>query len=105
MRGLVTFTSERLAGLTDIPTAKELGYDIATSSKYALYGPPGLPKEIVKKLEETFKKAMDTDEFRKAADTFNITISFSNSEEIDKYHRDLSVKIRKILVEIGKIKE
>jgi hypothetical protein len=34
-----------------------------------------------------------------------VTLAFKNNEEIDKYHRDLSAKIRKILIEIGRIKE
>jgi tripartite-type tricarboxylate transporter receptor subunit TctC len=68
------------------------------SSRYCFYGPPGLPKDIVKKLEETFKKTMDTEEFKKVAKTFDINISFLNSEEMDKYHRDLSAKIRKTLI-------
>jgi tripartite-type tricarboxylate transporter receptor subunit TctC len=48
---------------------------------------------------------MDSEDFKKVAETFRITISYSSSEETDKYHRDLSARIRKILVEIGKIKE
>jgi tripartite-type tricarboxylate transporter receptor subunit TctC len=105
MRGLVAFTSRKLTGLPEIPTAKELGYDIVVESRYALYGPPGVSKDIVKKLEETFKKAMDDEDFKKIADSFRMTLDFKNSEEIDKYHRDLSSKIRKILIEVGRIKE
>lgn len=105
MRGLVAFTSQRISGLPDVPTAKELGYDIAATSRYAIYGPPGLPKDIVMKLSETFKKAMETEEFKKIAETFKFTISYSNADELDKYHRDLSTKIRAVLVEIGKVKE
>jgi tripartite-type tricarboxylate transporter receptor subunit TctC len=105
MRGLVAFTSQRLTGLPDIPTGKDLGLDIVVESQYALYGPPGVPKEIVKKLEETFKKAMENEDFKKVAESFNVTLAFKDNEQIDKYHRDLSSKIRKILVEIGRIKE
>ncbi len=105
LRGLVAFTSQRISGLPDIPTAKELGYDITTESRYAIYGPPGMQKEIVAKLAETFKKAMESEEFKKVADTFKFTIAYSGPEELDKYHRDLSAKIRNILVEIGKVKD
>jgi tripartite-type tricarboxylate transporter receptor subunit TctC len=105
LRGLVAFTSKRISGLPDIPTAKELGYDITAESRYAIYGPPGVPKDIVTKLSETFKKAMETEEFKKVAETFKFTISFSDANDLDKYHRDLSAKIRAVLVEIGKIKE
>lgn len=105
LRGLVAFTSKRINGLPDIPTAKELGYDITTESRYAIYGPPGMPKDIVVKLSETFKKAMESEEFKKIAETFKFTIYFNDADQLDKYHRDLSAKVRTILVEIGKIKE
>ena len=105
MRGLVAFTSQKLTGLPDIPTARDLGIDIVVESQYALYGPPGMSRDVVKKLEETFKKAMEDEDFKKIADSFNVTLSFKNAEQIDNYHRDLSSKIRKILIEIGRIKE
>lgn len=105
LRGLVSFTSQRLTGLPDIPTGKDLGIDIVVESQYALYGPPGLPREIVKKLEDTFKKAMEDEDFKKIANSFNVTLSFKSAEQIDSYHRDLSSKIKKILIDIGRIKE
>jgi tripartite-type tricarboxylate transporter receptor subunit TctC len=105
LRGLVTFTSQRITSLPDIPTAKELGYDIVVESRYSFYGPPGLPQDIVRKLDATFRKAMETEDFKKVADTFNMTIAYSDAAETDRYHRDLSPKIRKILVEIGRVKE
>jgi tripartite-type tricarboxylate transporter receptor subunit TctC len=105
LRGLVAFTSQRISGLPDIPTAKELGYDIATESRYAIYGPPGMQKDVVLKLADTFKKSMEGEDFKKVAETFKFTIAYSGAEELDKYHRDLSAKIRTILVEIGKVKD
>jgi len=105
MRGLATFLSERMPGLPDIPTLKESGYDAVVESRLSIYGPPGVPKEIVKKLEETFRKAMDSEDFKKVCKTFEVTPSFYDNERIDKYHRDLSAKIRTILIKIGRIKE
>jgi tripartite-type tricarboxylate transporter receptor subunit TctC len=105
MRGLATFLSQRMPGLSDIPTLKESGYNVEVESRIAIYGPPGVTKDIVKKLEETFSKAMDSEDFKKVAKTFECTPSFHDSEKIDRYHRDLSAKIKTILIKIGRIKE
>jgi len=49
LRGLVVSTKARLAEVPDVPTAAEVGMpDLESVSGWgALYGPPGLPKEVV----------------------------------------------------------
>ena len=105
MRCLATMGNQRISMLPDVPTLKECGYDVAVESRICIYGPPGIPKDIVKKLEETFKGAMASDDFKKICQTLDLTPSFLNGDEIDKYHRNLEVKIKNILIKIGMIKE
>lgn len=105
MRGLATFLSERMPGLPEIPTLMESGYNVVVESRLAIYGPLGIPKDVVKKLEEMIKKAMESEDFKKVCKTFEVTPSFYDSEKIDKYHKDLAARIRTILIKIGRIKE
>lgn len=105
MRGLVTFLGQRMAGLPDIPTLKESGYNVVVESRLAFFGPPGLPKEIVTKLQDTFKQAMDDKGFKKVAKSFEVTPSYLSSSELDQFNRSLSGNIRKTLIRIGRIKE
>ena len=51
LRPLVTTTPERLKGLPDVPTAREAGYLQleAIVGWSALYGPPGMSKELVER--------------------------------------------------------
>lgn len=105
MRGLVTFLGQRMAGLPDIPTLKELGYNIVVESRLSVFAPPGLPEEIVTKLQDTFKECMDDKGFKRVAKSFEVTPSFRNSSELDQFDRSLSAKIRETLIRIGRIKE
>jgi tripartite-type tricarboxylate transporter receptor subunit TctC len=105
MRGLVTFLGQRMAGLPDIPTLKESGYNVVVESRLAVFGPPGLPEEIVTKLQDTFKQAMDDKGFKKVAKSFEVTPSYLSSSELDQFNRSLSENIRKTLIRIGRIKE
>lgn len=105
LRGLATMLSVRMPGLRDVPTLKECGYDVVVESRICVYGPPGLPKDIVKKLEQTFKQAMASEELNKIYKLYEFTPSFLGSEDLDKYHRDLSAKLRATLIKIGRIKE
>lgn len=51
LRGLVVSTRERVPEAADVPTARELGMTNleVVSGWSALYGPPGLPKDVVDK--------------------------------------------------------
>jgi tripartite-type tricarboxylate transporter receptor subunit TctC len=105
MRGLATYLGARMPGLPDLPTLKESGYDVVVESRLAVYGPPGVPPEVVKILQEAFRKAMDSPEFKKVCQSFEVTPSFMDSAQIDKYHRDLAAKTKPILIKLGKIRE
>lgn len=57
LRALMSTTTQRLAELPDVPTARELGYPRleAITGWSALYGPPGLPREVVARWTEAMK--------------------------------------------------
>ncbi len=59
LRALLTTTPERLKDLPDVPTAREVGYPQleAIVGWSALYGPPGLPKEVVDRWIEVLNAA------------------------------------------------
>lgn len=59
MRLLVTFGEQRTKRWPQIPTAKELGYNVVGNSPYGLVGPKGMDPAVVKTLHDAFKKAMD----------------------------------------------
>lgn len=105
MRGLVTFLGQRMTGLPDIVTLQEVGYDIVVESRLAVFGPPGLPKEIATKLQDTFKQAMDDKGFKKVAKSFEVTPSYLGSNQLNQFNRSLSGNIRETLIRIGRIKE
>jgi tripartite-type tricarboxylate transporter receptor subunit TctC len=58
MRGLMVSTPDRLKDFPDIPSSRELGlnqFEQATGWS-GLFGPPGLPQDIVDKWSEVLKK-------------------------------------------------
>lgn len=63
-RLLATYGGKRSTRFPQIPTLKELGYDVVENSIYTIIGPKGLPKPIVQKLYNAFKKAQDDPAFQ-----------------------------------------
>lgn len=59
MRLLMTFGEKRTQRWPDVPTAKELGYGVVSTSPYGLAGPKGMDPAVVRKLHDASKKAMD----------------------------------------------
>jgi len=65
IRGLVAMSTKRQRQYPDVPTAKELGYDVVVSRWMGVAAPKGLPAEVKALLVDAFKKATDTEEFKK----------------------------------------
>jgi tripartite-type tricarboxylate transporter receptor subunit TctC len=65
IRVLASFTDERSKTYPDVPTAKELSFDIVVKKVRGIMAPKGTPKEIIEKLQEIFKKGYDTESFQK----------------------------------------
>ena len=67
---LAVMGAERDPSLPDVPTFKELGYDVIWGGMRVLAVPAETPDEVKAKLTEGFKAAFDDPEFqKKAADT------------------------------------
>lgn len=65
LRVLAVLSKERSSFRADVPTAKELGYDVNMSSLRGIVGPAGLPPEVTKKLEDALTAVNKDPEFQK----------------------------------------
>lgn len=105
LRPLVVYGDERINWLPDVPTFKEVGYDIVSGSSFGFFGPPDMPKEIVEKLENVLKNVFDeTDAYQKIiTGSFGLGVSWKGAEDFDKYNKDLRDQFIHILKELGEI--
>jgi tripartite-type tricarboxylate transporter receptor subunit TctC len=63
MRVLVNFRPARLQSFADVPTAKELGLDVANGVWYMLLAPRGTPASVVQHLHDAAKAAIEEPKF------------------------------------------
>jgi len=63
MRVLVNFRPQRLASFADVPTAKELGWDVANGVWYMLLAPKGTPAPVIRYLHDAAKAAIEDPKF------------------------------------------
>jgi tripartite-type tricarboxylate transporter receptor subunit TctC len=69
MRVLVNFRPQRLPSFPDVPTAKELGWDVADGVWYMLLAPKGTPANVIRYVHDAAKSAIEDPKF--AADMAN----------------------------------
>ena len=69
MRVLVNFRPQRLPSFADVPTAKELGWDVANGVWYLLLAPKGTPAPVMRYVHDAAKTAIEDPKF--AADMAN----------------------------------
>ncbi|MFB3885863.1 MAG: tripartite tricarboxylate transporter substrate binding protein [Thermodesulfobacteriota bacterium] len=73
VRLLALMGEERIEDCPEVPTLKELGYStLIFQSWYVIVGPKNMEKAVVTKLEETFRRAMDSPDYIKLAKELEI---------------------------------
>ena len=90
MRGLLTTTTERLKEYPDIPTAREL--DLAPMEDVmgwsGLYGPPGLPPDVVNKWGDVLKKVAQDPDWIRGNASFGGVPAIRSPQDTEKFARE-----------------
>ncbi len=82
VRGLAVVTERRWPELPDVPTMKELGYDIDLTGLMALAAPKGVPKDRLNKIYEAFKTAANDLEVKERLQNLHIWHPFISGDEV-----------------------
>ena len=103
LRALATTGEERLIDpeLAQIPTFKELGFDIALTNWFGIAAPKDLPPEIKVKLEEGFKAMIADPEFKANVENLGLQVEYLNSEDSKEKWRSDGDKLTKTIQETG----
>ena len=84
LKALALADEKRSPLLPDVPTMKELGYDITLSTYTVLIGPKGLSGEVAAKWQEAIKKVSKDPSFLKFMDSQGVTVVYEDGEQLKK---------------------
>jgi len=84
-RILAVMMEQRYPDLPNVPTFKERGYNLISSSTRGYVFPAGTPMEIVRYMEQSIKKAMDDPEHVERMKKAGLTLKFMGVEEFSKF--------------------
>jgi tripartite-type tricarboxylate transporter receptor subunit TctC len=101
MRLLVTFGETRTKRWPNVPTAKELGYGVVSTSPYGIAGPKGMDPAVVKTLHDAFKKAIDDPKHLELLAQLSQDVWYLNSDDYSKWVRDTFGKEKALIERLG----
>jgi tripartite-type tricarboxylate transporter receptor subunit TctC len=103
LRPLAGWGDKRVAALPDVPTFKELGYDIEFYIWAGLFAPRGTPAPVMKTIRESVKQAVSTADFKSAMEKLQTPIAYLDAPEFQKFWDKDAKMLADAVKRIGKI--
>jgi tripartite-type tricarboxylate transporter receptor subunit TctC len=103
LRALACLSEKRAASLPDVPTMKEQGFDVLFSLWVGLFAPKGTPEPIIKTLRDDSKKAVDTEQFKKAIDNIGDVVAYLDQPDFTKFWDADAKRVEAAVQSIGKV--
>jgi len=102
---LAVFGSKRAPGYEQVPSLKEVGYDIRLESTQVIIGPPKMPQDVVDKLAKAFEVAAADPEYQKFVIERNAIPYHLSPTEAVSFLNDQRKIYRAIMEKAGILKE
>jgi tripartite-type tricarboxylate transporter receptor subunit TctC len=102
LNAIAVTTPKRSSVVPEVPTLAESGFpDFSFSTWQAVFGPAGMPREVVQRLNGEIVKAMATKEMKDRFLSFGTDAETSTPEALGKFLGEEVTKIRKIAQSVG----
>jgi putative tricarboxylic transport membrane protein len=102
MRVLAVAGDNRVGGaLSEVPTWKEVGYDVAVSAWRGIVGPPGMTPEQIAFWQKAFAEFMESEQYKKSAEEEILTARYLNAAESARFLGQMDQQFRDYLKVVG----
>ncbi len=102
-RPLAQFGGERSKALPDVPTMKELGFNLEYYLWVGLFAPKGTPASVVTYLRTATDKAAHSDLFKTAIANLGQELGYQDQAEFAKFWDADAARIESAVKEIGRV--
>jgi tripartite-type tricarboxylate transporter receptor subunit TctC len=105
LRALAGWGTTRVDAMPDVPTFKELGYDIEFYIWSGLFAPKATPAAVMTKLRESVAQVVKDPEFIATMDKLGTPISYLDAPEFQKYWDKDAAMLAAAVKRVGKVEE
>jgi tripartite-type tricarboxylate transporter receptor subunit TctC len=103
LRALASFSPKRVSALPNVPTLRELGYDVEFSIWVGLFAPKGTPDAVIARLRAETRKVVDSEQFKKAIGNIGDVIDYQDQPDFAKFWDAYAKRVEGAVQLIGKI--
>jgi tripartite-type tricarboxylate transporter receptor subunit TctC len=104
LRFLASMSEQRLSAMKEVPTLKELGYDVEYSVNRGIMVPKGTPAAVKKKLGEACAAAAKEPEFAKAMALQGTDVRYMDADGYAAYLKKTDTVTKDITKDLGMLK-
>ena len=101
IRLLVALTQNRDPAWPDVPTARELGVNVALDAWRGIAVPRGTPPQVIRQLESAIRMTASSPEFVSQSEKLNVRPAFLPSEEFSALVSKEDAELSRLMQQIG----
>jgi tripartite-type tricarboxylate transporter receptor subunit TctC len=103
LRPLAVSGAARQPYFPDVPTLRELGYDVEYYLWCGLFAPKGTPPAVLAVLGDAVRRAVQDLEFKAAMDRVQVPIAYQDAEEFRAWWDADAARLAEVIRAIGKV--
>jgi tripartite-type tricarboxylate transporter receptor subunit TctC len=103
LKPLAQFGAERLKALPDVPTMKELGYDVEYYLWVGVFAPRGTPDNVIAFMRDAINKAGHGDQFKGALTNLGLELAYLDQPDFRKFWDADAKRIEDAIRQIGRV--
>jgi len=105
MRPLASWGPRRHPAYPDVPTFKELGYDIEYLIWAGLFAPKGTPEPVIQVLRDTARKAVQEPEFTAQMQKLSSPVQYLDAPDFQKFWMADAKRLAEVVKVVGKVED
>ncbi|NML42806.1 tripartite tricarboxylate transporter substrate binding protein [Ramlibacter sp. G-1-2-2] len=100
LRLLAVLGEHRMKAFPEAPTIRELGYDFAADNASVLVAPRGTPRDILARLNDAFRQAMEDPEYLRLATSIQAEKVYRSGDELKPYLAQVQSDFAKTIADL-----
>jgi tripartite-type tricarboxylate transporter receptor subunit TctC len=105
VRAVAVTGATRHPGFPDVPTLKELGYDVEYYLWIGMFAPKATPAGPMKTLRDAIRQAVEDPAFKSAMDKVQTPIAYKDADQFRGWWDADAMRLAEVIKRVGRVEE